>query len=76
MANGDRPCRKQLSVAQRQPRLSDLRKLVEPATVGDPMRPLLWMDKNLGKVVPHGVYDVAANAGWITVGGVDQGKVR
>lgn len=27
-----------------------------------------FMDKNLGKVVPHGVYDVAANAGWVTVG--------
>lgn len=27
-----------------------------------------FMDKALGKVVPHGVYDIAANAGWITVG--------
>ena len=27
-----------------------------------------FMDKDLGKVVPHGVYDIAANAGWVTVG--------
>jgi hypothetical protein len=25
-------------------------------------------DKELGKAVPHGVYDVAANAGWVSVG--------
>jgi hypothetical protein len=27
-----------------------------------------FMDKDLGKVVPHGVYDIAANTGWVTVG--------
>jgi hypothetical protein len=26
------------------------------------------MDKQLGKAVPYGVYDVAANAGWVNVG--------
>ena len=25
-------------------------------------------DKKLGKVVPYGVYDVSANAGWVSVG--------
>ena len=25
-------------------------------------------DKELGKVVPYGVYDVGANAGWVSVG--------
>ena len=27
-----------------------------------------FMDKDLGKAIPYGVYDVAANAGWVTVG--------
>ena len=27
-----------------------------------------FMDKQLGKAIPYGVYDVAADAGWITVG--------
>ena len=27
-----------------------------------------FMDKDLGKAVPYGVYDVGANAGWVTVG--------
>ncbi len=27
-----------------------------------------FMDKDLGKVIPYGVYDVAANAGWVNVG--------
>jgi hypothetical protein len=27
-----------------------------------------FVDKALGKVVPHGVYDVAANEGWVSVG--------
>ena len=25
-------------------------------------------DKQLGKVVPYGVYDIAANAGWVSLG--------
>jgi hypothetical protein len=30
--------------------LDDLRSLVEPVTVGDPMRPLLWVSKSLDKL--------------------------
>jgi hypothetical protein len=31
--------------------LDDLRRLVEPATLGDPVRPLLWVSKSLEKLV-------------------------
>ena len=34
----------------------------EPANVHD------FTDKQLGKVTPYGVYDVACNAGWVSVG--------
>ena len=34
----------------------------EPVNVHD------FKDKELGKVTPYGVYDVAANAGWVSVG--------
>ena len=27
-----------------------------------------FMDKDLGKAIPYGVYDVAANAGWVNAG--------
>jgi hypothetical protein len=27
-----------------------------------------FMDKRLGKAIPYGVYDLAANAGWVSVG--------
>jgi hypothetical protein len=27
-----------------------------------------FLDKELGKAIPYGVYDVAANAGWVNVG--------
>jgi len=30
--------------------LQDLKRLVEPATIGDPMRPLLWVSKSLDKL--------------------------
>ena len=30
--------------------LEDLRRLVEPATLGDPMRPLLWVSKSREKL--------------------------
>src|SRR5947209_15951187 len=30
--------------------LADLRRLVEPATLGDPMRPLLWVSKSHAKL--------------------------
>ena len=37
---------------------------------GDPQRVKVhdFEDKQLGKVVPYGVYDVSANAGWVSVG--------
>ena len=37
---------------------------------GDPQRVKVhdFEDKTLGKVVPYGVYDVGANAGWVSVG--------
>src|SRR6202790_2488894 len=37
---------------------------------GDPRRVNVhdFEDKKLGKVVPYGVYDVGANAGWVSVG--------
>jgi hypothetical protein len=30
--------------------LDDLKRLVEPVTLGDPMRPLLWVSKSLDKL--------------------------
>jgi transposase len=33
-----------------------------------PVRTHDFMDKDLGKAIPYGVYDVAANAGWVNVG--------
>jgi hypothetical protein len=33
-----------------------------------PVRTHDFIDKNLGKAIPYGVYDVAANAGWVNVG--------
>ena len=37
---------------------------------GEPQRVNVhdFEDKNLGKVVPYGVYDIAANQGWVSVG--------
>ena len=37
---------------------------------GDPRRVKVhdFEDKELGKVVPYGVYDISANAGWVSVG--------
>ena len=37
---------------------------------GDPKRVKVhdFEDKNLGKVAPYGVYDIAANSGWVSVG--------
>ena len=29
----------------------DVRRIVEPATIGDPMRPLTWVSKSLDKIV-------------------------
>ena len=33
-----------------------------------PVRTHDFLDKELGKAIPYGVYDVAANAGWVSVG--------
>ena len=33
-----------------------------------PVRTHDFMDKDLGKAIPYGVYDVAASAGWVNVG--------
>jgi hypothetical protein len=33
-----------------------------------PVRTHDFMDKELGKAIPYGVYDVGANAGWVNVG--------
>jgi hypothetical protein len=33
-----------------------------------PVRTHDFMDKELGKAIPYGVYDVTANAGWVNVG--------
>ena len=33
-----------------------------------PVRTHDFLDKDLGKAIPYGVYDVAANAGWVNVG--------
>jgi transposase len=33
-----------------------------------PVRTHDFMDKDLGKAIPYGVYDLAANAGWVNVG--------
>ena len=37
---------------------------------GDPIPTNMhdFMDKNAGKVVPHGVYDPTANCGWVSIG--------
>jgi Rhodopirellula transposase DDE domain len=34
----------------------------------EPVRVHDFMDKCLGKAIPYGVYDLAANAGWVSVG--------
>ncbi|MFJ7281091.1 ISAzo13 family transposase [Kitasatospora sp. NPDC098663] len=38
--------------------------------IGEPVRVLThdFPDKELGKAVPYGIYDVAANTGWVNVG--------
>jgi hypothetical protein len=45
---------------------------------GDPRRVKVhdFDDKELGKVVPYGVYDVGANAGWVSVGITSEGVLR
>ena len=39
-----------------------------PTGCPDLVRTHDFMDKDLGKAVPHGIYDIGANSGWVTVG--------
>src|SRR5271156_283256 len=34
----------------------------------DPVKVHDFVDKNLGKVAPYGIYDVATNTGWVSLG--------
>jgi hypothetical protein len=40
----------------------------QPAGQPEPVRVHDFMDKELGKAIPYGIYDVTANAGWVSVG--------
>jgi Rhodopirellula transposase DDE domain len=44
---------------------------------GEPVEVLIhdFMDKELGKAIPYGVYDVSANQGWVSVG-IDHDTAR
>jgi len=39
-----------------------------PSKCPDGVRVHDFVDKELGKAIPHGVYDIGANAGWVSVG--------
>ena len=39
-----------------------------PAGCPDPVKVHDFVDKNLGKVAPYGIYDVATNTGWVSLG--------
>jgi DNA-binding phage protein len=39
-----------------------------PTSHPEPVRVHDFIDKELGKAIPYGVYDVGANAGWVSVG--------
>ena len=39
-----------------------------PAGEPEPVRVHDFLDKKLGKAIPYGVYDLARNAGWVSVG--------
>jgi hypothetical protein len=43
---------------------SDYRKAGRP----DPVKVHDFADKELGKVAPYGIYDIAANSGWVSLG--------
>jgi len=57
-----------------------LESLIYPVTRGDPESPLRWTckstrrladeltEKQLGKVIPYGVYDMESNEGWVSIG--------
>src|SRR5207245_9847296 len=40
----------------------------QPAGQPEAVRVHDFLDKQLGKAIPYGVYDVAANQGWVSVG--------
>jgi len=40
----------------------------QPAGRPEPVRVHDFMDKDLGKAIPYGIYDVSANTGWVSVG--------
>lgn len=40
----------------------------QPAASPVPVRVHDFMDKNLGKAIPYGIYDVGLNAAWVSVG--------
>jgi Rhodopirellula transposase DDE domain len=40
----------------------------QPAGHPEPVRVHDFLDRELGKAIPYGVYDVAANQGWVSVG--------
>jgi Rhodopirellula transposase DDE domain len=44
------------------------RKEYQPTGSPVPVRTHDFIDKDLGKAIPYGVYDLAANAGWVNVG--------
>ena len=50
--------------------LGALEALIEPVRRGDPeeVRVHDFLDKNLGKAIPYGVYDMINNQGWVSVG--------
>jgi len=40
----------------------------QPAGEPEPVRVHDFVDKNLGKAIPYGVYDISRNEGWVSVG--------
>ena len=38
------------------------------ARAADPVRVHDFLDRELGKAIPYGVYDLANNEGWVSVG--------
>ncbi len=51
IACGTHPARGRRAIGDKKPEIREaLRRLVEPATLGDPMRPLIWVSKSLAKL--------------------------
>ena len=49
-------------------RLQERRARVAAQGRPEPVRVHDFVDPELGKAIPYGVYDIAANAGWVSVG--------